>query len=108
MPQADQISKKKKKGFVDGAVAGGTKLLLTMPLDTIKVTMQINRHGDLRYRSMWSTTQAIILVGGPKGLYAGLTASLLNQCGKVIRMIEIFIIRFPVSYGIDSLGAGGI
>jgi len=77
------MGKTKKKGFLDGAVAGGTKLLLTMPLDTVKVMMQINRRGDPRFSTMISTTRTILKTDGMVGLYAGLTASLLNQCGKV-------------------------
>ena len=76
---------KRKGGFLEGAVAGGVKLLLTMPLDTVKVTMQLHRRSgggggdDPRFLTMYGTTRAIIEAEGVVGLYLGLSASLMNQ-----------------------------
>ena len=75
-------SKKKKRGFLDGCAAGIVKLTTTMPLDTIKVQMQLRKATDPDYGTMASSARAIVRGHGMAGLYTGLSASLVNQGGK--------------------------
>jgi solute carrier family 25 citrate transporter 1 len=98
---------KNKRGFVDGFAAGVVKLSSTMPLDTIKVQMQLRKSVDADYRTMGSSARAIVRGHGIAGLYTGLGASLLNQGGKT--GVQFAAYQFwRESLGPLGLEAGGL
>lgn len=65
--------------FVAGAIGGACEVLGTMPLDVIKTTMQVNQG---KYRHPLHCGQAIVSLGGVRGLYAGMPAFLIQTAGK--------------------------
>merc|ERR1711934_10822 len=60
-----------------GGMAGATEIVITMPLDTVKTYMQINKVSNLR-----EGAQQIITQKGVRGLYFGLPAMMLQVSFK--------------------------
>jgi len=71
-----QKKKKDGKAFVAGAFAGAIDTCFTMPLDTLKTQMQINK------TPMMQTLRTTVRANGFMGLYAGFPAFCLQASGK--------------------------
>lgn len=66
-----------------GGMAGATEIVITMPLDTVKTYMQINKCSSIR-----DGAQQILAQKGIRGLYFGLPAMMLQvSCKAGIRFL---------------------
>eukprot|EP00657_Telonema_sp_P-1_P008520 TRINITY_DN29860_c0_g1_i1.p1 TRINITY_DN29860_c0_g1~~TRINITY_DN29860_c0_g1_i1.p1 ORF type:complete len:112 (-),score=49.31 TRINITY_DN29860_c0_g1_i1:3-338(-) len=82
-----------------GAMAGGTEICITMPLDTVKTYMQINKG----LPNMAAAGRDIFAQKGMAGFYFGLPAMMLQvSCKAGIRFLAFeqlkLAIAVPVSY----------
>ncbi len=76
MPRADDRALG-WRSFAGGAAAGVLDTCVTMPLDTVKTKMQIQRYGSLA-----SCVRTIVRADGVAGLYYGFKPFMLQASGK--------------------------
>ena len=67
----------RRSAFAAGAIAGAVDTSLTMPLDTLKTKMQLQR-----YPSTLACSRAIVASDGITGLYYGFRPFLVQASGK--------------------------
>ena len=67
-------SKSSSSAFVAGLVAGGAEVWLTMPFETTKNRVQMGRSTGFF---------DVLKTAGPRGLYYGVQAQMVQVCGKV-------------------------
>ena len=68
------MSKSASSAFVAGLVAGGAEVWLTMPFETTKNRVQMGRSTGFF---------DVLKTAGPRGLYYGVQAQMVQVCGKV-------------------------
>jgi len=80
--------------FLFGTVSVCTATLCTHPFDVVKVRMQLSGEGGVAaqaaYRNSISAAISIASTEGIKGIYAGLSASLLRQCSYGTARLGIY------------------
>jgi solute carrier family 25 (mitochondrial phosphate transporter), member 23/24/25/41 len=62
--------------LASGGLAGTAAQALIYPMEVLKTRMALAGTGD--YRGMWDCARTTVSVEGPRGLYRGLTASLVG------------------------------
>ena len=84
--------------FAAGGAAGALDTCVTMPLDTVKTQMQINRHA-----SVVSCVRTILRHDGAVGLYYGFGPFLLQASGKAAVRFCMFdvLVKAVDAAGID-------
>jgi len=83
--------------FVAGAVAGGVDTFITMPLDTVKTKMQLQRYpGGMR-----ECIRAIVASDGIAGLYYGFRPFLIQASGKAAVRFSIYA---SITQAVDATG----
>ncbi|EOD13707.1 hypothetical protein EMIHUDRAFT_207393 [Emiliania huxleyi CCMP1516] len=84
--------------FAAGGAAGALDTCITMPLDTVKTQMQINRHA-----SVVSCVRTILRHDGAAGLYYGFGPFLLQASGKAAVRFCMFdvLVKAVDAAGID-------
>jgi solute carrier family 25 uncoupling protein 8/9 len=93
-----------KKRFTSSFFASGLAEVFTMPIDTVKVRLQVQKSGaqsGVVYRGMFDAVVKISRNEGVSGLFKGLVPSLLRQTSYT----SISMVLFPPIK--DLLGASG-
>lgn len=87
--------------FVTGGMASSTAEFCTLPIDTVKVRLQVQR--DARYSGVLDTFRQVVRTEGVAGLYKGIAPAVLRQSVySSIRMGVYEPIRELVSGGSDQ------
>jgi Mitochondrial carrier protein len=95
------------KGLAFGGIASCVAEIATMPLDVIKVRVQVSP-ASLK-RAPWAETVHVVKTNGPSGLYRGLQPALLRQCSygsmryAFYTPLKSWLARVQGKHEIDSL-----
>ncbi|MES1916528.1 MAG: hypothetical protein MHM6MM_008348 [Cercozoa sp. M6MM] len=65
--------------FAIGGLASSFAEVVTLPVDTVKVRMQLSGTQQYAYRNSWHCASSIVSNEGAKGLYKGMSAAILRQ-----------------------------
>lgn len=93
---------RRSHAFVAGAVAGAVDTCFTMPLDTVKTKMQLQR-----FASPMACSRAIVASDGVHGLYYGFRPFLIQASGKAAVRFCIYdnLVRLVDMAGADRAAA---
>ncbi|XP_003971156.1 mitochondrial uncoupling protein 2-like [Takifugu rubripes] len=99
--------------FVGAGTAACIADLLTFPLDTAKVRLQIQGEGKgagasaVKYRGMFGTITTMVRTEGPRSLYSGLVAGLQRQMSFASVRIGLYdSVKQFYTRGSDCIGVG--
>lgn len=99
--------------FVGAGTAGCFADLLTFPLDTAKVRLQIQgeasagKESAVRYRGVFGTITTMVRTEGPRSLYSGLVAGLQRQMSFASVRIGLYdSVKQFYTKGSDHVGIG--
>uniref|UniRef100_A0A1B0A4R9 Mitochondrial basic amino acids transporter n=1 Tax=Glossina pallidipes TaxID=7398 RepID=A0A1B0A4R9_GLOPL len=97
--------------FIAGCLGGAAGVLVSHPLDTIKVHLQTQSPKEIKYHGTWHCLKTIVKEEGIHGLYKGMTSPLAGLAAVNAIVFGIYgnvqrMCRDPNSLGAQALSGG--